>query len=158
MILDDNEVITRLGSPLNLINRLRGNSSSKNAMDLFIPNESHRYDESSAAISDESIKSILESIKEVEDSNPELIPDEAAKIKLGIVKAQAIDVLHDSILELGRRLPEVQKVRDLASIARDMKSIASDETENSKRGNTNVVVYKPITNDISKYDTLVVVE
>jgi len=144
MILNDNEINTRLKSPLNLINKINNVSRAKaTGMELFIPRSTSNENESSlngAVIKDE--------LDQVIDEG---------KIKLGLVKAKALEVLHDSLNQLQVRLPEVSKVRDYSSIARDMKAILVDEEANSKFG-AQVVIYKPVINDINKYETLVVME
>lgn len=154
MILSDNEVTTRLESPLNLINRLaRLNAVKSTGMEIFVPPS--QRDEIPAVLSDQSVQDILNAIKD--DNLEEVMPDNASKIKLGIVKAKALDVLHDSLLQLGQRLPEITKVKDYSTIAKDMKSILADD-ESTTKHQSQVVIYKPIINDISKYDTLVVRE
>lgn len=160
MILSDNEVTTRLESPLNLINRIQklSSHSSSNAMSVFGIHQNS--DENSAVvsprISDDSIKAILDSINE-NDNLDEVMPDNSDKIRLGIVKSKALEVMHNSLEMLGANLSQVSKVERLSTIARDMKSIIEDD-DKAKAGNTNIVVYKPITNEITKYDTIVVGE
>ena len=88
--------------------------------------------------------------------NVEDIVDEK-KLRLGLVRSLALDVLHDSLHSLKLRIPEVGKAKDLSSIARDMKFVLTEDEANAKTA-TQVVIYKPIINDISKYETMVVVE
>jgi hypothetical protein len=77
---------------------------------------------------------------------------------MGIVKTRALDVLHDSLGELGSRLSEVSKVRDLATIAKVANDILTADDSKKNNIGQQVIVYKPIVNDISKYETLVVNE
>jgi hypothetical protein len=92
------------------------------------------------------------------DKIDELVEDSAKKIKMGIVKTRALDVLHDSLGELGSRLGEVSKVRDLATIAKVANDILTADDSKKNNIGQQVIVYKPIVNDISKYETLVVNE
>lgn len=148
MLLKDEEVTARLESPNNLLNRLnRITARNDNPMSIFKPSDSN--DESSAVLGGESIET---------DDIDKLVEDNAKKIKMGIVKARALDVLHDALGELGNRLGETAKVRDLATIAKDMNSILTAEDNKKNNINQQVVIYKPVVNDISKYETLVVNE
>ena len=144
MILNDNEINTRLKSPQNLINKINNVSRVKaTGMELFIPHISETPNDSelSLAVNDDPLDEVIDE----------------QKIKLGLVKSRALEVLHDSLNQLQVRLPEVSKVRDYSSIARDMKAILTDENEGKKIA-AQVVIYKPVINDISKYETLVVME
>lgn len=148
MLLKDEEVTARLESPNNLLNRLnRITARNDNPMSIFKPSDSN--DESSAVLGGESIET---------DDIDKLVEDNAKKIKMGIVKQRALDVLHDSLGELSGRLTEVAKVRDLATIAKDMNSILTADDSKKNNIGQQVIVYKPIVNDISKYETLVVNE
>lgn len=148
MLLKDEEVTARLESPNNLLNRLnRVTARNDNPMSIFRPSACD--DVSSAVLSGESIET---------DDIDKLVEDNAKKIKMGIVKARALDVLHDALGELGNRLGETAKVRDLATIAKDMNSILTAEDSKKNNINQQVVIYKPVVNDISKYETLVVNE
>ena len=156
MLLTDEQVNTRLESPLNLVNRLNALSrKTTNGMELFIPNNStndsitnDKHVESSAGISTANDDDELDNI----------IPDNAQKIKLGIVKQRALDVLHDSLNHLHMRLPEIDKIRDFSTIARDMNAILTAEDSKKSNIHQQVIVYRPVINDISKYETLVVNE
>ena len=148
MLLKDEEVTARLESPNNLLNRLnRITARNDNPMSIFKPSTSEV--EISAVLGGESIET---------DDIDKLVEDNAKKIKMGIVKARALDVLHDALGELGNRLSETAKVRDLATIAKDMNSILTAEDNKKNNINQQVVIYKPVVNDISKYETLVVNE
>ena len=151
MLLTDEQVNIRLESPLNLVNRLNQlTKRHSTSMDIFIPGPSDRLDhpnnnplndEYPAANSDDEIDNI--------------VPDNVQKIKLGIVKVKALDVLHDSLDQLHSRLPEIDRVKDYSAIARDMNDILT--AEDSKRSNINqqVIVYRPIINELSKYETVI---
>lgn len=137
MILNDNEIETRLESPLNLINKLNS-LRPKKSLDIFIPpSEDKRFKEP--------------------DEFPAVVIDED-KIKMGLIKTQATDILHESLTELRGRLGEVSKVKDLSLIAKDMKTILSEDGDSRYKNQNNIVIYKPVVNDISKYETLVVME
>ncbi len=140
MILNDEDIKSRLESPLNLINRLNSILPKSNAMDVFVPSGTTENDNPPAVPS--------EDLEEIVDEK---------KLRLGLVRSLALDVLHSSLEQLSVRLPEVDKVKDLSQIARDMKTVLTEE-EDTKRNNHQVIIYKPIINDISKYDTMVVME
>lgn len=155
MILTDEQITSRLESPLNLINRLKKLTDKSNSMDLFIPtgfDVSSVREVSVVGLNNES-SAVLD-----DDSLDDIIPDSADKIKMGLVKSKALDVLHDSLSSLHIRLPEIDKVRDLSTIASDMNRILTAEDATKGKINQQVIIYKPIVNDISKYDTLVVSE
>src|SRR5215510_1459400 len=113
MILKDSDITARLESPLNLINRLNRVGIKDNAMDIFVPSQ---------VSTDES--------QVVDDPVNEIIDEK--KIRLGLIKNSAMDVLQDSLRNLKTRLPEVTKVRDLSSIARDMKIILTEDEDLKK--------------------------
>lgn len=148
MILNDTEVNNRLESPLNLINRLNQLNKRTTGMELFGVNQKIRDNERSAGIS----------TSDYDDPLDEIIPDSAEKIKLGIVKTKALDVLHDSLQSLHIRLPEIGKVKDLSTIAKDMNHILTAEDSKKSNNHSQVIIYKPIINELSKYETLVVNE
>jgi hypothetical protein len=146
MILNDNEVNTRLESPLNLLNRLNRVTSKSTGMELF-----------KSSTSDDESLAVFDSASLTTDKIDELVEDSAKKIKLGIVKSRALNVLHDSLGEIERRIGEVEKVRDLATIAKTANDILAEDNKKQTIGQQ-VIVYKPIVNDIAKYETLVVNE
>ena len=141
MLLKDNEVITRLESPLNLINRLNSLTPKRNGMEIFVPSSSEKTDESSAA-----------------NSTDESDPDEERKIKMGLIKAKALDILGSSLEHLKLNLHQVSKIEKLATVAKEMKNIITDDNSHKNIVGQQVIIYKPIINDISKYETLVVRE
>src|SRR5215510_1397816 len=131
MILKDSDITARLESPLNLINRLNRVGIKDNAMDIFVPSQ---------VSTDEAIEP---------DPVAEIVDEK--KLRLGLIKSSAMDVLQDSLRNLKTRLPEVTKVRDLSSIARDMKIILTED-EDLKKVPNQIVIYKPVINDISRYE------
>lgn len=161
MILTEDEVNTRLESPLNLVNRLNRLTKTKsNAMDIFtnkmpvidgIIGEMEIVNDESPAARD-----LNDNETQVED----LVENAAEKIKLGVVRQRALDVLHDSLGELGARVKDgrVEKARDLATIAEKMDHIINKESNGKNQFNQQVIVYKPIVNEVSKYETILVGE
>ena len=123
MILSELEVMERVESPMNLLNRLK-NLSSKSA---HIP----------------SLPCSLRSQNEI--SSSEVIPNLDDKIAFGTAKSKAMNLMNAAMDELNIRLPEVQRPEKLAAIAADMSRIinsAQIKTENDVRIGQ-IVVYSP---------------
>lgn len=113
MLLNEDEVIARLNSPDNLVNRLK-------AMSVF-------------RIPDNKPSGVVNVPPPIEN----LIEDLDRRVKTASIHEKALDLLSDSISELKNRLPEVDSVKSLASVARDMGVIVKNiETiENERRTN-----------------------
>lgn len=121
MILNEEDAIERLESPLNLLNRLRSISEAKPrhpALPLAPP-------------------SISELIQDVDD-----------KIITSKISASATDVLSDSLSMLKERLPEIQKAKDLAVVAFNMNKILigisdAQRVKEETKPSVNFIFYKP---------------
>ena len=140
MILTEEEVNIRLESPGNLINRMRAISNNSNAMSLFGVSKTSQ---SESRILPPSVE--------------QLIDNAEGKIKLGVVQNSALEVLNQSLNELKLRLPEVDKVKDFSTIAKDMNAIITQVNESSRINNTEanqVIIYKPIINVESNYEVI----
>ena len=127
MILDTNDVNERLQSPRNLINQLAVRQPQSRGLDLFTGPRSD-----------------------------ELIPDVVDRIKESAVKTAALDVLHDSLINLKMRVSEIDRAKDLSVVALNMKRILTDDDSKSKSGPQQIIVYKPIMNEITHYETITV--
>lgn len=142
MLLSDEEIETRLDSPDNLINQLKNRLSGSHLSPLVTPEE----------------------IEKVIDINvpavTDLIDDAADKIKIGLVKTTALDVLSDTLIHLKARVAETDKPEKLSKIAGDMGKVLNSITpkNDSDRPNTNVIIYKPIMVNESYYDSIQVNE
>ena len=136
MLLNNDEIESRLNHPDNLMNRmssLRGNNSNNNsAMEIFGVNDSRDK----------------ATIPALPPSVDDLIDDVETKVKSTAAYTGALDTLVDSVQLLRARLLEVEKPEKLSRIASDMHRIVNDinESRNGKRsgdGNS-IIVYKPI--------------
>src|SRR5437867_8277770 len=113
MIINDKEAAARLSSPLNLINQLNKNGSSrKNAMDLFVRS---KQQDTTIGVDKEStrVEQVVPEAKEiavipsfnpfqkvpeplVESKTPlldEILTDSDSQIKLGLAHDKALDLL-----------------------------------------------------------------
>lgn len=144
MLLSQEEVDARLSSPLNLINRLSRSGTRSNEMSLFgIP--SNRVNQEPAAI------------LSVPPSIDTLIDNVASRINIGVAKESALSLMVDSMSQLKQRLPEVEKARDLSSIASDMHRIVSSINQNKESGSRNqnqIIIYKPVIMNESHYEVV----
>ena len=133
MLLTESEVDDRLSSPLNLINRMRQATDSRNptsptkALELFMP-------------------------PKVED----IIVDAEDKIKLGLAHKGSIDVMGKSIEMIRERLHEVEKVKDLSRIAVEMSRVNAEisEIRGGGKGLNQLVIYQPMIVQENYYETV----
>ncbi len=119
MILPDEEVIERMESPLNLLNRLKSITnphSNKTPTHPALPPKSS-----------------------------DIIPDIDEKIGFGSVKSKAMGIMSEAMNELKTRLPEVQKPESLARIASEMGKVVSgmQEKADSDRRVGQIIIYAP---------------
>ena len=127
MILDTNELNERLNSPNNLLNRLKEMTkvkTSESSMNLFVPSEPVRGNNSTPFMpNDSDIKSTLD---EIDD-----------ELRDGLIKNTAKTVLGNSLVHLSRSLGNIENPVNYARIATDMgKLLVNMETAN-KSGDTN---------------------
>lgn len=152
MILQNDEVLNRLSSPDNLMNRL----AVLREPDLAVFTGPVKIQESvtpelvdnPAVFSDANSPSVDDLIENVE-----------TKLKRSLAKEGALDVLVNTVTQLNQRLPEVNKPEALAKIAKEMQSVISGLSEGegskSKSGNqTQVVIWKPVTVQNIDYETV----
>lgn len=136
MILDNDEMDSRLESSNNLLNRLRGFDKSHN------PKEPLAVFKVPAVTHDSKPVFMPPSIDE-------LVSDADDQIKLSGLSTKAMDVLETSLDNLKLRLPEVAKAEKYSTIAADMNRILhsiAEAKENRKGNQTNniqVIVYAP---------------
>lgn len=145
MLLPDNEVDARLASPLNLMNRLRRETSREAVSQLVtVP---------SAAFELGNDKPLF-----MPPSADELVPDLDKKLELGTANRDAVGILTDSLSLLRMRLPEIQNAKELARIATDMGKVVGtiDEIRNGGRdkGPGAVIIYRPTINNETHYETV----
>ncbi len=127
MILEQSEVIARLESPLNLLNRLKSltNKHSKETHPSLPPSAS------------------------------EVIEDLEEKLAFGSIKSKAASIMISAMDELKARLPEVQKPEKLAQIAAEMSKVVNSETKNTtKTDNTQFIIYAPQQINEANYEVI----
>ena len=164
MILEDTEVISRLESPLNLMNQLSRLTAAKpNPMSLFVGSGENPISARTNLLlvgdrfnsAENETKTEIQSQPLSDDNLSELVDGAEKKIQLGIIKTKAADVLNSALDQLRIRLPEVNRVKDLSTIAKEMNSIVTEESDKKQNVNQQVIVYRPILNEISKYETVI---
>jgi hypothetical protein len=144
MLLTDDDVDVRLSSPLNLVNRLERLGGKKTTgMELFIPGPTDQ-------------NQLIEPSSDSTDPIDELVDEK--KIKQALVKSLALNVQHDALMQLQMRLGEIGKVKDLSSIASEMNKILVEDSKKQIANHNQILIYKPMINDVSHYDTVVVRE
>lgn len=134
MILDKEEIDSRLSSPLNLLNRLK---KLTNASVISIPSSISNPTDSSES------RSQHPSVPPDVDSLVDNLEDKLATAKC---YSGAKDVLAKSISRLNERLEEVDSPVQLSRIATDMGKIVNGFDE-SKKSNPSVsipIIYRPI--------------
>lgn len=133
MILNESEVIERLESPLNLMNRLRDLSSDKNS------------------------KSSRVSIPSLPPKSSEVIDNLDEKLAYGSIKSKAAGIMVSALDELKARLPEVTKAKELSSVAEQMNKIITVQNEKGSDGNFKigqVIIYAPQVISEDNYDVI----
>ena len=134
MLLTEEEVNHRLSSPLNLINKINKKEEARE-LEIFNP----RLNNNPPSID-------------------ELIENADDKIKIAATASKALTVLEESVTMIGNRLNEVEKVRDLSKVARDMSTIVGtiDEIKNSRAGITKnqLVIWQPIIMTENHYEVI----
>ena len=141
MILDDTEVVTRLNSPLNLLNRLKNASSKNDAMLTF--GVEKNTDKTSIVTLPPSVDELVDSLED--------------KLSESSLVSKASNVISAALDELLPRLGEVSKPRDLAQIAANVKRVIGDRRGQSE-GNKNVIIYKPVIVNESHFEVVQAVD
>lgn len=162
MIVKDDEAVRRLDSPMNLINRLKSASSSKNgAMNLFGLNKNDKGEikkskvfnpfetsvktetaaEVSSAtvhvpvISPSSLPAIIQQAQpqpEKESTLDKLIESNDSQIKLGLAHDNALDLLNNAVEALASKLDDVKADKLPAVISAASKTVESIRKERSE--------------------------
>jgi hypothetical protein len=145
MLISDLDLQDRIKSPDNLINSMRERLSGIRS--IVKPQD----------IEPKEDKVIIPEI--VEESVPaidDLIENSADKIKLGLAKTSAADVLVDSLGLLKTKLIEVEKPLDLARIAGDMSKIVGSlsPAKNETNIGQQIIVYRPAVLNESHYESV----
>lgn len=146
MLLDNDEVEARLSSPLNLMNRLRSETKSKDLSIFGLP----------AAVPGKVQSPVLP------PSADDLVDDLQSKIKLGAIHESALDLLASTLTELKGKLDSV-KPEKLSTVAAEMNRIVNSEFERRKQNsNVNngiqVIFYQPSLRQESEFGLVTVNE
>lgn len=130
MIMNTEDVDARLGSPDNLINRLRGSVSGSRSV-VSLPAES--------IAGSTSVTSLPPPVDDLIDDIEDKFNNSRALSGAAKVMAESISLLRD-------RLPDVDRPEKLARIASDMSKIINNENDKNASQKTfnQVIVYKPI--------------
>ena len=124
MILEENEALERLESPLNLLNRLRRELNDGNPLNR---------------------KSSNTQIISIPPTVDKLVEDLEEKLKYGTLKSKAAAIMSSALDELKAKLPEV-KTEKLSAIAESMNKIIVAQTTDKKDDNDNkpqIIMYAP---------------
>jgi len=89
----------------------------------------------------------------------QLVPNANTELKLTQVHDKAVDVLHTAMDEVKRRLPEVQKVKDVAAIVAQMNKVVTDiRTDRNKKekpdGDVHIHFYTPERRQLNDYPVI----
>ena len=131
--MTDDEIKTRIESPLNLLNRLRSLTNNHSTHPALPPK-----------ISDV-MKDVDEKLNDANNS----------------VKGKANTILLAAMDELHKRIPEVQKPERLASIVKDMSVVVDNQNKNNKKDDEElprIVVYAPQIRNENEYNIIHVTE
>ena len=177
MIVNDSEAAARLGSPLNLINRLSklgSDSQRKNAMSLFIkPSLATPLEK----ITKEEAKEVIVTFNPFKSKSSEpqaLVPvteqsavrlddisiDHDSKIKLGLAHDKALQLLTDSVTLLSAKLDDVSAAKlpsVIAAASRTVESIRRERNEankNSKGQDVHYHFYTPQQKPLESYEVI----
>ena len=181
MIVNDNDAVARLNSPLNLINRLKTISSSsprKDAMSLFGINrrrDSSREDTLPTASIPKKPAQFFNPFQESAKSQAshqnnesqseipvldEILENHESQIKLGLAHDSALKLLNASIDALATKLDDVKadKLSSVISAAsKTVESIRRERVESAKNGKDREVhyhFYTPIQKKIDQYEVI----
>lgn len=145
MILSDDEVLKRLNSPMNLLNKLKTLSSSKknNAMDLFIrPRVTREEIEKSAVPSPKlTTPTNTELPENGQPTLDSLIQNHEAQLQLGLAHNNSVKLLNDSIGMLAERLPGINPEKlpsVITATSKVIESIRKERNEASKNNSRDV--------------------
>ena len=111
MIISDEEVSRRLNSPMNLMNRLKGevkNSSRRSAMELFTKRKQLENIDKTVSIQPSVAIPEIAIPSETTTTLDAIIQNHESQIKLGLAHDKAIDLLNNSVNLLATKLDDVK--------------------------------------------------
>ena len=140
MILTDDEITERLESPLNLLNRLKKITRS--------------------ADKGSSIVSINKIDRQSPPTSAELIENIDDKIAEAAARQRAMNIMNKAMAHLEERIPDIQKPKELSSIATDMSKIIANQSQNqaNKGHSSQIIVYAPQVQRLESFDIIDVKE
>lgn len=129
MLLSETELKARIESPLNLLNRLRLETSSKS-------------------------KSV--SIPCIPPTAEELINDLDKKLDTSTARSKATELMSACLDELKVRLPEIAKPKELAEVAERMSKIVNAPAVRleDNRKQAQIIIYSPRIVDDAQYEVV----
>jgi hypothetical protein len=143
MIINDKDALKRLESPMNLINKLKSQSSNKkNAMSLFIPTQSSKpveplfnpFQKAPESLRIQESQVIPEAVSPKVD---EILENSDAKIKLGLAHDKALDLLTRSVDMLAGKLEDVKADKLPAVVGAASKVVESIRRERNEAAKNN---------------------
>jgi hypothetical protein len=141
MILDDNEIQSRIESPMNLLNRLKSSLSGPSGQILpSNPNPTNPHNLR---------------IPSIPPTADQIVDDLEDKLKSKNLKSKAVNIINDCLDELSSRVSELKPER-LATVAAEMNKIVTSESDNNKdkSNQPQLVVYCPTFIKEDHFDTV----
>lgn len=135
MILEDEEIESRIESPLNLLNRLRKDLNKNDSNSLRNPIQSI------PPTVDQIINNLEDKLKSGKDN----------------IKSKATNIINECLDELKGRVKEI-KVEKLASVAAEMNKVIGNKNESKQVSNAQVIIYAPQHNNETHYEVIHVSE
>jgi len=166
MIVNEKDAAKRLNSPMNLINRLKNSTSSRNnAMSLFGIGVS-KQDSVEAGQCRSSVEVELESPKPSfnpfippppETKLEDILDNHDSQIKLGLAHDTALELLNASVKMLSGKLDDVRADKlpaVISAASKTVESIRKERAESAKNGKDREVhyhFYTPEQKKVSEY-------
>lgn len=146
MILTEEEVTSRIESPLNLLNRLRTATKSRS---VIMPNQNDNNGSNGNNNADPMSVFLPPKIGD-------LVEDIEDKIAMTNSKSDALKVMQSAIKDLKDRISEVDKPKDLARIATDMSKVVGtiSDIRGEKADKKQLVIWQPLIVQENHYETI----
>jgi hypothetical protein len=114
MLLTDEEIVERIDSPMNLLNRLRNVTQPRTGIPSMPP-----------------------------PTTKDIGLDVESKIAQGKIRDSAAEIMGLALHELKQRIPEIQKPEKLAQIASEMNKVLTSRQDENKNPAAQIIVYAP---------------
>jgi len=112
MLLTDEEIVERIDSPMNLLNRLRNVTQPRTGIPSMPP-----------------------------PTTKDIGLDVESKIAQGKIRDSAAEIMGLALHELKQRIPEIQKPEKLAQIASEMNKVLTSRQDENKNPAAQIIVY-----------------